>query len=578
MSESPENRGGAPVRADDRRRWLLVVATLVITKLWLASSLTVTAYATASHDDQLYLLMAHRILSGAWLGRPYGTMTLAKGPFYPVFVLVSWALGLPLLFAEQVLYVAAAALFAWAIRPWLPSRLARTALFALLLFNPVTWHAQPATRVVREGIYPALGLFVLACAAGLLGRLDRSRREMTAWAAALGLALGAFWLTREEGVWVVPSLVVLALPAMTRLRTSWKPLAWALPPFVIAWAFLPVLFGSISEYRYGVFATNEFREHPFRAAVGALQRVDHASWHAQVPLPAETRERIYAASPRFAELRPFLEGPVGQTWTRNSCAGTGGRVCDEIGGGWFVWALRDAVEQAGYYRRGARAVAAYYESLAAEVNQSCKARRLVCGPPSDTLMPPLHREHLPAFFGSVRRATEVLLNPEETSPGPSFGTWEELALFRDLTRDRLAPTIGNPSDPSAWQGDQQARLDRFKRRALLWIGRVYHALLPPSVIVALLGFAFLTVRDIRARTVTFPMVLALALLVGVLARIVLLSVVDVTSFSAVNTLYLSCAQPLLLGFVAVITAEVGVPLARVATRRRARASPQLPAS
>jgi 4-amino-4-deoxy-L-arabinose transferase-like glycosyltransferase len=556
-----------------------VIGALIATKLWLASGLTVTAYGTASHDDQLYLLMTNRILSGAWLGRPYGSMSLAKGPFYPVFVLISWALGLPLLFAEQVLYVAAAAFFVWAIRPWFPSRFARAAVFAVLLFNPLTWHGQIATRVVREGIYPALALLVLACAAGLLGRLDRSRGEVSAWAGGLGLALGAFWLTREEGIWLVPSLLVLAFAAIIRLRTAWKPLAWALPPFVIALAFLPVLFGSISDYRYGVFATNEFREHPFQAAMGALQRVYHSSWHLDVPVPTETRERIYAVSPRFAELRPFLEGNVGYTWTLNTCAGTGGRLCNEIGSGWFVWAFRDAVEQAGYYRRGGKAVAAYYEAVAAEINQACEARRLACGPKRDSLMPPLHREQWPVFVAAVRRSMELLIRPEEASPGPSTGTWEQLALFRDLTRDRLAPTIGNPpNEPSTWQGHHQARLDGFKLRMLFAIGRVYRALILPALILAMLGFAFLVVRDIRSRTLTGPTVIALSFLVGILARIGLLSTVSATSFWAIETLYLSSAYPFLFGFLGVVMAEVAMPLARAATRLRARASREVPAS
>jgi len=568
-----------PVREGTRRPWVVVVSALIATRLWLGSGLTVTAYAMATHDDRLFLLMANRMLTGAWLGRPYGSMSLAKGPFYSVFVIVSWLLGLPLLFAEQLLYVAAAALFMLAIRPVLPSRFARTALFAVLLFNPLTWHAQPATRVMREGIYPALSLIVFACAVGLLTRLDRSRRQVSAWAAALGISLGAFWLTREEGVWLLPGLMILTIPAITRLRTSWKPLVGALPPFVIACAFLPVVFGSVNAYRYGVFETNEYREHPFKAAMGALQRVEHSSWHPQIPLPTETRARIYAASPRFAELRPFLEGNVGEAWTRNTCSGTGGQVCDEIGSGWFMWALRDAVDEAGYYRRGAGAVAAYYESVAAEINQACDARRLACGPPSDSLMPPLHREQWPVFLASLRRGADLLIRPPDARPGPSTGTWEQLALFRDLTRDRLSPTIGNPDgEASTWQGNHQARLDRFKLDVLSWIAGVYRALILPGVIVALLGFTFLVVRDIRAKTVAGSTVLGLALLVGVLVRVVLLSMVSATSFDVMNPLYLSCALPLLLGFVGVVMAEVSVPLARVATRRRAPVSPELPAS
>jgi hypothetical protein len=178
MSQSPQSSDGTPVHGGDRRRWFLVVSALIATKLWLASGLTVTAYATASHDDRLYLLTANRILNGAWLGRPYGNMTLAKGPFYSVFVLVSWALGLPLLFAEQfstwpprALHLGDSPMDFVAFRPDCAVR--------VLLFNPLTWHLS-RYAVVREGIYPALALIVLACTAGLLSRLDRSRREVSA--------------------------------------------------------------------------------------------------------------------------------------------------------------------------------------------------------------------------------------------------------------------------------------------------------------------------------------------------------------------------------------------------------------
>jgi hypothetical protein len=461
---------------------------------------------------------------------------------------------LPLLLAEQLLYAAACGLLVVAVRPWLPWSGARLALFSVLLFNPLTWNHQPATRVIREGIYPALTLIVIACAVGLVSRIEESRAASRLWAPGLGFALSAFWLTREEGPWIVPSLLAVALPAALRWRNTWRPLLRSAPAFLAAGSILPLAIASMNAARYGIFATNEFREGPFRAAVGALQRVEHAGWRARVPVPTEARLRVYRVSPRFAELRPWLEGPLGEGWTRDGCVGTGGAICDELSGGWFMWALRDGVKAAGYYRRGGRAVAAYY-GLAAEVN-GVHPKRLACGPGSTSLVPPLRSEHLPAVRSAMLQAARLLVVPEdEAGPSESVGSWEELALFRDLTRDRLAPTAGGAGEPTTWRGFHQARLDRPRIAALRAVGIGFRVLLSPLVALAVVALGWALLRDLRRRTASGPVALAAALLVGVLARVAILSLLEATSFPGVNSLYLSAAEPLLLAFAVVALAE-----------------------
>src|SRR5260221_10233253 len=69
-------------------------------------------------------------------------------------------------------------------------------------------------RVVREGLYTSLSLLVLALAirafvtprAALL-REDLGRKRLAL--IGLGLAGALYWLTREEGAWLVPSLATL---------------------------------------------------------------------------------------------------------------------------------------------------------------------------------------------------------------------------------------------------------------------------------------------------------------------------------------------------------------------------------
>lgn len=60
-------------------------------------------------------------------------MTLAKGPFYPLFVAVAALLGVPILAAQAMLHAAAAWVLVRALRPWLGSERAALVLFVLVL-------------------------------------------------------------------------------------------------------------------------------------------------------------------------------------------------------------------------------------------------------------------------------------------------------------------------------------------------------------------------------------------------------------------------------------------------------------
>src|SRR6266851_3550357 len=148
----------------------VAIGALVLLRLWLGSRLHVTP-KVAPHDDLLFLDQAKALLDGQWLGK-LDALTLIKGPFYPLFIAATQVAGIRLIAAEQWFYVASCGLFAVALTPWVPSRWGR-----------------------------ALALAV-----------------RTAWALGLGFALSAFWLTREEGIWIVPSLLALASIAVLQLR------------------------------------------------------------------------------------------------------------------------------------------------------------------------------------------------------------------------------------------------------------------------------------------------------------------------------------------------------------------------
>ena len=269
---------------------------------------------------------------------PYDRLTLAKGPAYPIWIAVLHRLQLPLLLGQHLLYgvacwVVVRALGPLGVTPWL-----RLALFGLLLFNPLTFGQSPQ-RVIRAGIYPALTLFVIAGAVGVHLRHQAGPRTLARWSAGLGLALAAFWLTREEGIWLLPSLALLigtTLLALQRSGGADRRLRLLLSQ---SWApvFLAAVLGvcGLNLFHYGVFVTVEFKHQAFLAAYGSLSRIEPEKRHRYVPVPREAREQAYAVSPTFRELRPLLKGASGRPGrgrelrsslrTRSPAAGSCGR-------------------------------------------------------------------------------------------------------------------------------------------------------------------------------------------------------------------------------------------------------------
>jgi len=429
-------------RLPETPRWFLsALILLALTKLWLVSSQTLFAIGPAGHDDRLFLSLADRLYRLDWLG-PYNELTLAKGPFYPIWIAVSYLLHIPLMLSQQLLYVSACVVATFAVKPLVRSLPWLVAIFALLLFNPISFDSHVATRVIRAGIYPALTLLSVATAIGLLMRHQWPLTRLIPWATACGLSVAAFWLTREEGVWLLaflmPALAWTTFRLWRRPEPAWRKIGLCALPLLIPVVAVHLV-SLVNEINYGVYAAVDVKTPEFQAAYGALSRVRHDHWIARIPVPKETRQRIYEQSPAFAELKPYFERrgfwTLRARGTKRHPAGL-----DEIAGGWFMWALRAAVAEAGYYRSGSTSTA-YYRRLAREIDTACEERRLDCLPERASMMPPWRTDYVEPVTDAFVRGLKMLvsLEPLRITPIPSIGSDQSLQLFRRMSREQLSP-------------------------------------------------------------------------------------------------------------------------------------------
>ena len=646
----------APFQAPNIKEWRTIaflLGSLILAKLWLVSDQTLFARAEFMHDDLLFVRLADNLLQFGWLG-PYDNLTLAKGPFYPMWVAFAFVIGVPLLLSQHLLYIAASLVTYCALQPLIEKLTLRIALFTLLLFNPATFTFQ-LTCVLRDALYPSLTLLVVGSTIGLFARRHETTRSLAVWAVASALAISAFWLTREEAIWILPFLVPIGawtlMTATFAEKRDWRKITLLTLPLLLPILALQVV-SLVNLSHYGVYTTVEFKTPEFKAAYGALSRVRPVEYKPKVPVPKETRQRIYAVSKAFAELKPFFEQEG--FWTlqsmgfENHPSGT-----DEIGGGWFIWALRDAVAAAGYFSSGARA-SAFFQRLANEINNACKAKQLDCLEERASLVPPWRNEYLSAVAEQIARSFNILETFVWLSPDSdilvSEGSPANLSLFLDLTRENLSPpalndqgkihvkgwavhsseklsaslieakthdTVAmvqfNPS-PDVFQhflsmnqnitgasharfevqgqcitpcvlrlsGDKgvladiplrrgstawsthplwvyfdqvsintmprQTQLKMLKKSLLQKIVMVYQIAGPFLTIITLAAMGIWLIRSFRNRKPTTLGFIALCIAMALCARLLVLAIIEVTSFPAIGVVYLSPLYPLLLLF------------------------------
>ena len=164
--------------------------------------------------------------------------------------------------------------------------------------------------------------------------------------------------------------ILCALPLLQRPRKIKE-----LRIFALATAAPLALLSLCNFAAYRTFSIVDVKSPSYSRALSALQNVRVGEPVAYVPVPGKVREAIYAVSPAFATLKSYFEGR-GKGWTAWGCK-IYPSACGDYAGGWFIWALRDAVADAGHYHSATDADR-FYDQITAEVTAACRSGRLRC--------------------------------------------------------------------------------------------------------------------------------------------------------------------------------------------------------
>lgn len=288
------------------------------------------------HDDDLFVSLAHHVANGQWLG-PYGELTLVKGPLLAMVLGVAMAIRLPAGLLLRGLYALCCWLACqWAIPP--KPRGLRWLGLGLLLADP--WMLTlPGSRYSREALYAGLLLLGLALAVAAL------QRHQPALLAAASLVLGLLLICREARLALLP--VELGLLMAWLGGRSWRPKrSWLAAALALLLFVLPLLsLQQVNRHIYGVGLSSELEEGSFPKLYSALVSVNVPGLPAKpyVPLRQEVIHHLIQLSPE-SQLAAVLR-QLDPHWTHFGCRQQAS-MCQEYGGGWLLWALREAMHRA----------------------------------------------------------------------------------------------------------------------------------------------------------------------------------------------------------------------------------------
>lgn len=391
-----------------RNGWWIFIIVVAIVRLYLTGDRDVLAI-DSPHDEYWYIHSAlYRVFFVS-----YSQMALIHLPVYSAWLAFLDLLGIPARLAIDVLWVLAIGYLAVAM-----NRLARMWWITLLLFTYLAFHPYVIyifDRALAETFLTVVSAAVLGASIELWtcrDELPTPRNRFALVVYVIGFALA--FHTRKEGIVLAVPLLIVAFWSLFDRQLWWrgtgKPalaLTFLIAPLLSTVA-LGTLIAGVNFLKWGVFARHELAAPGYQRAISALNSIDAGATPRQITVTKEMLTLAFRESLTFRELKPAMDGAIGQQWrniSRPYVTNPG-----EIGNGWFYWALRDVASQTGWHA-DARLAESKYALAADELDQAFSAGRLKKRTMLSSFLDPDMGKWMPVVPTSIYNVTKLLVRP-----------------------------------------------------------------------------------------------------------------------------------------------------------------------
>lgn len=535
--------------------FIIAIILLAIIKQLLVANIPITPYPNQLSDDDMMVEMAKSIRAGNWLGE-YSSNTLVKGPVFPIILAIINYFGFSYIGAMNFIYTISCIYFIYTIKDIFRTKKSLFVIYTVLLFNPVSYAWWTLQRVYRNGITLAQVLVIISSLFAVYRRRDESIKKMLPFSIIGGIALASLWLTREDGIWILPFTIVVILLTLILIvikskkqQMNWKELGsrvvvTILPIIILFCSLHAVRF--VNYMNYGVYVYNEINDGYFGKVIKTIYSVKTDE---NIEYVTATRQKInllYENSETLNSIKAELEESL-DSWD----------LCDrnpedtQVEDGWFWWALKGAAENAGMYENAEKSNE-FYKKVYEEINLAIKDGKIdTQSTMPSNLMSPWKNEYFVSLPKTMLKTACYIVNFEGVEtvntagdiPIDFVGTRKFEAITNNLAASNVNETSNEIDNTSKYT---EKYVDRVNA-----IGRIYKGAGLILAVIAIICYIIVTIRLIKTKERS-KIIDNWLLFSGVACSLIVLiggvSYNHITSCYSIYYMYLSGAYPLVTIF------------------------------
>jgi len=395
---------------------------IVFLKSILYFFIPINVLGNAPHDDYLFYRLGESISNFSWLGN-YDQLTLIKGPVYPLFLSFSIFFNIPLRILEVFISSLSIIYFIFSISHLIKEKKLLIIIFILLSFFPFVLTALEY-RILRDSIYIYLLLFIISDFIFLATNDISKIKSIILRFFSLGFFLALFTLTREEGVWILPTFLIFIFIFILKNFRKNKIVIFSLLILFFSYFSTNSIFSLTNKFFYKSTILNTFKDSNFDYGYSSLYRIKHDSTINRVSVPFDAWDKIFSISDTANKLSNYIYGPAYKNWMLTACDAIRRQHPDENNPdcenemlvGYLMMALIDALYDAGF--NSPSKVSDAMKDIGDDISEFCNTNNQDCIKLPKKMMPP-STFNLITLDKTIRKfphSINVLINSHNNHP------------------------------------------------------------------------------------------------------------------------------------------------------------------
>lgn len=314
--------------------FFIIIFIIVLIRLFLTSSFLPYIRGGYRFDDIMMLNMSQSLIDGNYLGI-YNEMSLVKGLMFPLFVATLNLIKIPYLLGMDLLYIFSILFFSYSIKPIIKKKSSLIIIILFLLFNPISYSKLTFLVFYRNWFNVCIIIIYFASLINFYFKKNLLNGIL------VGLIFSVAFFTREDYIWLVPSLILVLFYTKTKLINKVLP--------IISFVFIVLSISFLNYIYYGVFTYNEFSSSGFKNTYSQILQID-----------ADTNlEKIEIAANNSPSFKKVYEEMIKLGFINSY----------NYRDAQFMWAFREAVASLGYYDSYEESNE-YYKKISGELKNS----------------------------------------------------------------------------------------------------------------------------------------------------------------------------------------------------------------